>query len=100
MNVSNYPVKTIPSRTVLEGGKRANALTYPRMETAQTERQTSLASAGNKVTCDIPTFEQQIAAVWPKEEELKRLDAYKLNLLHNKQQFIAETSLDSARIRG
>lgn len=24
-------------------------------------------------TRDIPTFEQQIAAVWPKEEELKRL---------------------------
>ena len=26
-------------------------------------------------TRDIPTFEQQIAAVWPKEEELKRLKA-------------------------
>lgn len=41
-------------------------------------------------TRDIPTFEQQIAAVWPKEEELKRLKAEAESLTRKIQLDIAQ----------
>ena len=41
-------------------------------------------------TRDIPTFEQQIAAVWPKEEELKRLKAEAESLTRQIQLDIAQ----------
>ena len=43
-----------------------------------------------QITRAIPTFEQQIAAVWPKEEELKRLKAEAESLTRKIQLDIAQ----------
>ena len=58
-------------------------------------------------TRDIPTFEQQIAAVWPKEEELKRLKAEAESLtrkiqldIAQKQQQMQEMTAGSDKERG
>ena len=58
-------------------------------------------------TRDIPTFEQQIAAVWPKEKELKRLKAEAESLtrkiqldIAQKQQQMQEMAAGSDKERG
>lgn len=109
MNVSNYPVKTMetrsrmsrslhtnrdfeklepyegkPSRTVLRGEEGSNALDLPDRPMDLEQRNGRGARKGNKVAKEYAgnKVKAYVYAV------LRTLDAYKLNLLHNKQQFI------------